>query len=95
MRLATYTVTMTAVYGIASAILSYKDAPLSGCWLDGVVAPGMTLGGAVVLGGMWVAGVGSTAGGIVGLVWLAWDAWRHRQRVRCNPDARANDTASP
>jgi hypothetical protein len=64
-------------------------------WLEGVVASGTTVGGAAVLLGMWAAGIASTVGGSVGLAWLGWEMWRHRQQVRLKPNLQADDPASP
>lgn len=82
MRLASYTATMAAVGGAGLALMAYGGEPLPEGWLDGVVAPGSTVGGTAAILGTWAIGFGTTGFGIAVLARLAWDMWRHRRWLR-------------
>lgn len=95
MSLATYTLKMAAVTAPAAALLAFSGEPMPAGWLDGIVAPGSTVGKAAVVLGMWVAGGAATAGGTVGFVWLSWELLRERRQrtATCSPDRRTSRTA--
>ncbi|MBI0435774.1 MULTISPECIES: hypothetical protein [Acetobacterales] len=76
MGLATYTLKMAAVSALAAAILVFGGEPMPAGWLDGIVDPGATVGQAATVVVFTVAGSAATAGGIAGLLWLAWAYWR-------------------
>ncbi|MDJ0390094.1 hypothetical protein QMO56_18450 [Roseomonas sp. E05] len=94
MRLVTYTLMMASVTGIGHALLAFRFEPLPNGLLEGVVAPGTTIGGAAVLLGMWTAGIASTVGGTVGLFWLTWQFWRDWQLFRRKRSPRVTGPAS-
>jgi hypothetical protein len=76
-KLASYAATMATVAATGLALLAWGGEPVPDGWLDGVLAPGSTIGGAVVLLGTWALGIGSTALGGVVLARPTWDAWQH------------------
>lgn len=85
MSLATYTLRMAAMTAPAAALVVFGGEPMPTGWLDGVLMPGATIGHAAVVVGFWGIGVATTAGGIVGLLWLArayWREWRGRSGLR-------------
>lgn len=95
MRLATYTLMMAALTGTGHALLAFKSEPLPSGWLEGIVAPGTTIGGAAVLFGMWTAGIASTIGGGMGVVWMTWEFWHYWQLALHRPNPQATGAASP
>lgn len=95
MRGATYTLMMAALTGTGHALLAFRSEHLTSGWLEGIVTQETTIGGAAVLPGMWTAGVASTIGGGVGMAWMTWAFWRHRQLARHRPNPQATGAASP
>ncbi len=85
MGLATYTLKMAAVAAPAAALLAFGGEPMPAGWLDGIVLPGATVGHAATVMAFWVIGSVTTAGGVVGLLWLArayWREWQGRSGLR-------------
>ncbi len=82
MRLASYAATLASVTATGLALVAYGGEPLPDGWLDGVVAPGSSVGAAAAVFGAWTAGVGTTVLGGAMLARLAWDAWRHWRQLR-------------
>ncbi|SDD48317.1 hypothetical protein [Belnapia rosea] len=91
MRLASYTAMMAVITATGVALMAFGGEPLPRGWLDGVVAPGSTIGAAAAVLGLWGVGVGTTVLGGAMLARLAWEVWRHwrgERRTRGQPAAR-------
>ncbi|WP_149536621.1 hypothetical protein [Siccirubricoccus phaeus] len=89
MKLPSYAAMMASIGATGLALMAYGGEPLPNGWLDGIVAPGSTIGGAVAILGTWALGIGTTALGVVALAQLALDAWRHWRGLRPRAEGRA------
>lgn len=82
MRLPAYAASVVLLGATSLALIRYGCAPMPDGWLDRIVAPGSTIGGAVAVLGTWLLGLGATALGGAVLARMAIEACRRRRNSR-------------